>query len=178
MSSIFGFIPNGNTKIADDAITEILSSMSQRGKEPHIKSSNYSLHVNSGGYKFNNVSDLYSNEDYLINFDGRIENRNNLINELRVSKEISDAELALTLYIKEKQNCLQKIVGCFSFIIYEIKRKKIFIGKDHLGIIPLYYVLNENFFMYGTEPKLIFLTNLIKKEINKNRVKNFIIKSE
>ena len=32
--------------------------------------------------------------------------------------------------------------------------------------------------MYGTEPKLIFLTNLIKKKINKNRVKNFIIKSE
>ena len=178
MSSIFGFIPKGNTKIADDAIAEILSSMSKRGKEPQIKSSNHSLHINSGGYKFNNVSDLYSNENYLINFDGRIENRNNLITELGLLKEISDAELALTLYIKEKQHCLKKIIGCFSFIIYEIKTKKIFIGKDHLGIIPVYYVLNEKFFMYGTEPKLIFLTNLIKKEINKNRVKNFIIKSQ
>ena len=178
MSSIFGFIPNGNTKIADDAIAEILSSMSKRGREPQIKSSNHSLHINSGGYKFSSVSDLYSNENYLINFDGRIENRNKLIADLGLSQEISDAELTLLLYIKEKQNCLQKIIGCFSFVIYEIKTKKIFIGKDHLGIIPLYYVSTEKFFMYGTEPNLIFLANLIKKVVNKNRVKNFIIKSE
>ena len=147
MSSIFGFIPNGNTKIADDAIAEILSSMSKRGREPQIKSSNHSLHINSGGYKFSSVSDLYSNENYLINFDGRIENRNKLIADLGLSQEISDAELTLLLYIKEKQNCLQKIIGCFSFVIYEIKTKKIFIGKDHLGIVPLYYVLNEKYFL-------------------------------
>lgn len=178
MSSIFGFIPTDNISIVESAKAKILSSMSERGKEPQIKSSKQSLHINSGGYKSNNISDLYSNENYLINFDGRIENRNNLIAEIGVSKDISDAELTLNLYIKERHNCLQRIIGCFSFIIYEIKTKKIFIGKDHLGIIPLYYVLNEKFFMYGTEPKLIFCSNLVKKEINKNRAKNFILKSE
>ena len=167
-----------NTNISEDAIAEILSSMSERGKEPEIKSSNHSLHINSGGYKYNNISDLFSDENYLINFDGRIENRNNLIAEIGLSKDISDAELTLILLRKERHNCLQRIIGCFSFIIYEIKTKKNFIGKDHLGITPFYYVLNENFFIYGTEPKLIFCSNLINKEINKNRARSFILKSE
>ena len=43
--------------------------------------------------------------------------------------------------------------GEFTFILYDVKRRLQFIGRDRFGIKPLYYTVNNGCIMFGSEMK-------------------------
>lgn len=50
----------------------------------------------------------------------------------------SDCEVILALYQEKGVDALDELQGMFAFILYDTKKNRYFIGRDHLGIIPLY----------------------------------------
>jgi len=96
---------------------------------------------------------------YCIVFNGEIFNYRELKFELK-SKGISfftesDTEVLLKLYILEKENCLNKLNGFFSFCIYDKQEETLFIARDRYGIKPLLYVFDEDKFIFSSEMKSI-----------------------
>src|SRR5882762_6746334 len=94
---------------------------------------------------------------YCIVFNGEIFNYRELKLELK-SKGISsftesDTEVLLKLYILEKENCLNKLNGFFSFCIYDKQEETLFIARDRYGIKPLLYVFDEDKFIFSSEMK-------------------------
>jgi len=50
----------------------------------------------------------------------------------------SDCEVILALYKEKGPNFLEELNGIFSFALYDIEKDVYLIGRDHIGIVPLY----------------------------------------
>ncbi|MDZ4714516.1 MAG: asparagine synthase (glutamine-hydrolyzing) [Cytophagales bacterium] len=106
---------------------------------------------------------------WCIIFNGEIFN----YRELRQSLEqqgvrfntASDTEVLLQLYIREKENCLNKLNGFFSFCVYDKAEQTLLLARDRYGIKPLLYLFDDDKFLFGSEMKAI-LAYGIEKEID------------
>lgn len=50
----------------------------------------------------------------------------------------SDCEVILPLYERHGSDFLDQLSGIFAFVLYDAERDRYVIGRDHLGIVPLY----------------------------------------
>lgn len=109
------------------------------------------------------------NKRYCIIFNGEIFNFRELREELKQKGfsffSESDTEVLLKLYILEKENCLNRLNGFFSFCIYDSIEQTLFLARDRYGIKPLLYLFDEDKFLFGSEMKSI-LAYGIDKEID------------
>ena len=106
---------------------------------------------------------------YCIIFNGEIFNYKELRKELEAKSvefnSQSDTEVLLNLYILEKEKCLNRLNGFFSFCIYDQVEQSFFVARDRYGIKPLLYVFDEDKFLFASEMKSI-LTYGIEKSID------------
>ncbi|MFK5879320.1 MAG: asparagine synthase (glutamine-hydrolyzing) [Flavobacteriaceae bacterium] len=103
---------------------------------------------------------IYSgDEQIVIVFNGEIYNykvlKKELENEGIKFNTKSDTEVILKLYETYGVSSFKKLDGMFSFSIHDKKKKKIFIARDYFGEKPLYYMKNNNKFIWASELKSI-----------------------
>ena len=70
-------------------------------------------------------------------------------------KTESDTEVVLQMYLKYGVKSFRELDGMFSFSIYDKNIDKVFIARDYFGEKPLYYHLDKNVFVWGSELKSI-----------------------
>ncbi|MDN3613520.1 asparagine synthase B [Vibrio gallaecicus] len=56
----------------------------------------------------------------------------------------SDCEVILALYQEMGADLLEELNGIFAFILYDEEKDEYLVGRDHIGIIPLYQGYDEN----------------------------------
>ena len=93
---------------------------------------------------------LYSKDGKLVlAVNGEIYNHQEIRRRLEGSYEFltkSDCEVILALYREKGPNFLEELNGIFAFALYDIEHDVFLIGRDHMGIIPLYQGWDD----YGT----------------------------
>jgi asparagine synthase (glutamine-hydrolysing) len=68
----------------------------------------------------------------------------------------SDTEVILHLYEEFGVDCVQFIDGIFAFAIWDQKKNELVLGRDRMGIKPLYYThLSDGQLIFGSEMKVI-----------------------
>ena len=101
---------------------------------------------------------LYSKDKTLIlGVNGEIYNHKEIRKQYEGKYEFqtgSDCEVILALYNDKKEKFLDEINGIFAFALYDEKEDAYLIGRDHIGIIPLYMGWDKfgNFYV-GSELK-------------------------
>lgn len=60
----------------------------------------------------------------------------------------SDCEVILALYQEKGVDFLDELQGMFAFVLYDTVNNTYLIGRDHIGIIPLYMGYDENGTLY------------------------------
>jgi len=102
-------------------------------------------------------------------FNGEIYNFRKLREELEkqgfVFRGHSDSEVVLNLYLRDGIDMLSRLDGIFSFAIWDIKTRTIFIARDPLGVKPLYYSEGRTGFVFASEIKAL-LAFIREKEID------------
>ena len=85
---------------------------------------------------------LYSKDGKLVlAVNGEIYNHQEIRKEFEGKYEFltnSDCEVILALYREKGFNFLEDLNGIFAFALYDIEKNVYLIGRDHIGIIPLY----------------------------------------
>jgi asparagine synthase (glutamine-hydrolysing) len=105
-------------------------------------------------------------------FNGEIYNfkeiKKSLIEEGIKFKSSGDSEVLLnSISSWGIKKTLNHLIGMFSFVYYEKETFKIFFARDHFGMKPIFYTLDKDTLIIGSEIKSIFAyTN--KKKLNKN----------
>jgi len=56
----------------------------------------------------------------------------------------SDCEIILALYRRDGKDFLEKLNGIFAFALYDIEKGIYLVGRDHMGICPLYQGWDRN----------------------------------
>ena len=87
-----------------------------------------------------------------------------IYNFIKIRKELekeykfrsnSDTEVIIYAYKKWGVNCLRRLNGMFSFVIYDIKNNLLFGARDRLGEKPLKYFFDGKTFIFASEIKAI-----------------------
>ncbi len=106
---------------------------------------------------------------YVLVFNGEIYNFKELRTDLEKDgvkfKTHSDTEVLLYQFIKDREKCIEKFIGFFSFAILDKLDNSVFIARDRFGIKPLYIYQDNEKILFGSELKAIMAFG-IKKEIN------------
>jgi asparagine synthase (glutamine-hydrolysing) len=105
-------------------------------------------------------------------FNGEIYNfkeiRKSLIQEGIKFKSSGDSEVLLnSISSWGIKKTLNHLIGMFSFVYFEKKTSKIFFARDHFGMKPIFYTLDNDTLIIGSEIKSIF-TYTNKKKLNKD----------
>lgn len=95
-----------------------------------------------------------------IIFNGEIFNypelREELINRGHKFYTHTDTEVILHLYEEKKEKSLDELNGQFAFAIWDSKNKELFLARDRVGILPLFFKLENDKFYFASELKAIF----------------------
>jgi len=102
----------------------------------------------------------------VISYNGEVYNYLEIREELETKgytfETGSDTEVVLKAYIEYGHDCLKHFNGMFAIAIWDGNKKELFLARDRLGIKPLYYLQNDDEFIFASETKAI-LKGLDKK---------------
>jgi asparagine synthase (glutamine-hydrolysing) len=91
---------------------------------------------------------LFSKDGKLVlAVNGEIYNHQDIRNEFEGKYEFltkSDCEVILALYREKGKDFLEDLNGIFAFALYDIENDVFLVGRDHIGIIPLYQGWDDN----------------------------------
>ncbi|MBW2082866.1 MAG: asparagine synthase (glutamine-hydrolyzing) [Deltaproteobacteria bacterium] len=116
-----------------------------------------------------NIQVVYNGEIY--NF---LEIRTTLENLGHTFKTNSDTEVLLRAYEHWGIECLNRFIGMFAFGIWDRQKQRLFLARDRLGIKPLYYYLDENYLIFGSELKAIMSFSKFPKQIDPDAISLFL----
>ena len=75
--------------------------------------------------------------DWVITADARIDNRDQLIEQLgfdrRDTRSITDSDLIVEAYRKWGEDCPEKLLGDFAFAIWDSRHQTLFCARDPMG---------------------------------------------
>ncbi|HOK40230.1 MAG TPA: asparagine synthase (glutamine-hydrolyzing) [bacterium] len=85
----------------------------------------------------------------------------------------SDTEVIVHLYEEKGENFIVELNGMFGLALWDENNKKLILARDHIGIKPLYYYIDNKGIIFGSEIKTI-LCNIKKPEINFEALSHYL----
>ena len=116
--------------------------------------------------------------DLVITADARIDNRDELITALGLSRwshgEITDSELILRAYEHWGEDSPEKLLGDFAFAVWNERQQTLFCARDHCGVKPFYYHQSARAFVFASEIKALLATHEVPRRLNRVRVADYL----
>ncbi len=126
------------------------------GKQPMTASSNQSVLIDK---PMANMLISY-NSNFIISYNGQIYNTCELRKTLEENgftfDTHSDTEVLLKSYIYYGNDVVKHLNGIFAFAIWDSSKEELFVARDHFGVKPFFYTIQENSFVFGSEIKALF----------------------
>jgi asparagine synthase (glutamine-hydrolysing) len=165
ITGIFAFADSRKTW-QPQSLDNMVSGLSHRGPDDH------GIHVEPGlflGHTRLSVIDLSKaghqpmftdNKIFVISYNGEIYNFKEIRKELEGTghhfRSDSDTEVLLRAWQEWGESCLEKLDGIFAFAIYDRKEKKLFLVRDHMGVKPLFYMIDQGQIFFASELMALF----------------------
>src|SRR5215213_857592 len=99
------------------------------------------------------VQPVVTSEGHLLTWNGRLDNREDLIRQLKLSRTnaIADPAIVLAAYLKWEKECLNRLVGDFCLALWDNRLKVLYLVRDAAGTRALKYHLSCDRLVWSTE---------------------------
>ena len=114
--------------------------------------------------------------DRVLTFDGRIDNREELLSTLDVAEppeRVADADLVLAAHERWGEDCPERLIGSYAFAIRD-SDGRLFAARDHAGLRPFYYYRGEDRFLFGSELKALWAAGGVPQRLDEIRLSNYL----
>jgi asparagine synthase (glutamine-hydrolysing) len=156
----------GRSPAADD-VGRMADTLAHRGPDDR------GVHVDGPfglGFRRLSIIDVGGGHQPLFNEQGDIalvinceiynwrELRTELERKGHVFRTRADSEVVLHLYEEHGERCAERLTGMYAFAIADLRdraRPKLVLGRDRLGIKPLYWSLRSEGLIFASEPKAL-----------------------
>ncbi|ULA58170.1 MAG: Asparagine synthetase (glutamine-hydrolyzing) [Nitrospira sp.] len=105
-------------------------------------------------------------------FNGEIYNFRELRNEClrrgHTFKTHTDTEVIVHLYEDYGEDFVSKLRGMFAIALWDETSETLILARDRVGIKPLYYFMNDECLVFGSEIKSILADNVVSREVDLN----------
>ena len=113
--------------------------------------------------------------EYAIVYNGEIYNTDEikpaLISSGYVFETTTDTEVILYAYIHFGVDFVKKLNGIFAFSIWDSGANRLLLYRDRLGVKPLFYTIQNNTLVFGSEIKALFCHPDVKPVIDQNSLR-------
>lgn len=181
MCGIFGLLRYDSRPIDVSLFDKMRASMWHRGPDDYG-------HFISGGMGIANlrlsIIDLKTGRQPIFNEDGKIAivyngevyNFKDLRSKLdkHQFRTQTDTESLLHAYEEWGLGCLPLFNGMFAFAIWDGRSRSLILARDRMGIKPLYYTFQPDYFAFASEIKSLVCTNLVKPRVNRDQVATYL----
>lgn len=86
----------------------------------------------------------------------------------------SDVETIVHLYEEYGEDFVHRLRGMFAIALYDLKKDKLILARDRIGIKPLYYTYQKGVFLFASELKAILEYPGIKKNISLKALSDYL----
>ena len=118
-----------------------------------------------------------ANGRYVVVFNGEIYNykeiKNELLNKNIRFKSNTDTEVILESYKYWGFKFLEKLRGMFSFVIWDMLKKKLIFVRDPFGIKPLYYFQKDGVTYFASQIKSLLSIEDLKFEFSNKAIVSY-----
>ena len=89
----------------------------------------------------------------------------------------SDCEVVPALYLEHGAALAERLVGMFAFCLLDLRgpRPKLLLGRDRLGIKPMYYAFTEQGCLFGSEPKALLASELLSRRLRPEALLDYLV---
>ena len=163
--------------ISEDTYGRMLKSMERRGpdasgiwqhEDTALLHSRLAIIDPEGGKQPMELS--FGGEYYVLVYNGELYNTQEVRNELECIGHTftghSDTEVVLHAYAQWGSGCLNKFNGIFAFGVWEKNRKRLFLGRDRIGVKPLFYMYQPKGLIFASEMKTILCHPAVRAQLD------------
>jgi asparagine synthase (glutamine-hydrolysing) len=174
---------NGYREINRDLLIRMNESQLHRGPDSG------GIHIESGiglGHRRLSIIDLASGKQpmysrsnsIVLTYNGEIYNFKDIKTKLEslgyIFSTNCDTEVIIYAWEAWGENCVHHFRGMFAFALWDRINQTLFLARDRLGVKPLYYtILNDGFFIFGSELKSLLLHPSFRKNIDYTSVEEY-----
>jgi asparagine synthase (glutamine-hydrolysing) len=89
-------------------------------------------------------------------------------------RSTTDTEVIVHLYEEYGDRCVEYLRGMFAFAIWDARAKKLLLGRDRLGIKPLYYASDAKKIIFASELKALLASELVPRKLDPAGIRAFM----
>lgn len=170
---VFSF--TGNKRASRDVLERMTLTLTHRGPDDvgHLLIDGLGL-----GFRRLSIIDLETGGQPLASEDdnihlvcnGEIFNYRALREELTAKghrfRTRTDVEVLVHLYEECGEQLLDKIMGQFAFALFDQPRQRLFMARDHFGVVPLFYAAVGQTFIFGSEIKALLAHPAVERRVD------------
>lgn len=114
--------------------------------------------------------------DSTITFDGRIDNRAELLSllERRTDSPEPDCSIVLKLFNRFGDDCVQRLTGDYAFAIWSGKRQRMFCARSPVGFRTLLWAQDGKRFAFASQPRTLVEGLSIERRLNEGAVGEYL----
>jgi len=178
MSGICGFILLNHGKKGEEKISilnNMLHTITHRGPDKKGIFFDDKVYLGANYLKISNndtekIPFIAPDGNYIIAYDGRIYNHKEIEHFLTKQnyplKNKSDGEIILYSYIHWGIDFVKQLNGDFAIAIWDKNKNRLILVRDRIGIKPLFYYLDKEKLVFGSEIKSLLAHPNISRDIN------------
>ncbi len=177
INGVFGHLPNQR-----ETLDRMNSALSHRGPNAEGTFVTESIAL---GHRRLSIIDLSDDANqpmgdasgrYTIVFNGEIYNYQELRSQLASYpfRTKSDTEVLLAGLISNGMQFIKSCNGMFAFAFWDEEEQRLLIGRDRMGIKPLYYARVDNSFIFSSEIRAIIKSGLMAPRLNISALPEYI----
>jgi asparagine synthase (glutamine-hydrolysing) len=186
MNRIAGIFNFDHKPVEHADVVRMLNALkSQRRSKEHIWTEGFiglgHTHAWDPGERTNGSFDAYPLPAGLqITFDGRIDNREDLLAILRpewlmTASRITNETIVCAAYEKWGTQCPRRLIGDFALAIWDPERQLLMCTRDHFGVKPLYYSLTPRAFLFASTPDALLASGKVPAALREERIADFLV---
>ena len=103
-----------------------------------------------------------------------LDNRDELLDELDIAPEcrptLPDTLLIHRAYVKWGEECVHHLTGDWHFALWDRRKRKLFLARDHHGNTSVYYTQGPGFFAFGSGKKAFWALPEVSRSPNLLRI--------
>jgi asparagine synthase (glutamine-hydrolysing) len=185
MSGIIGILNLNGAPVTPGLLQRMMEPMDARW--PDVRGT-WSEGGVALGHAMLRATDESANERQPISFDGlvwitadaRVDGRAELIRLIESDdgadlRSAPDVELILRAYRLWGEDCVSRLIGDFSFAIWDGRTQSLFCARDHFGVKPFYYVRTADSLIFASDIDALREHPDVSDRLNETAVGDFLV---
>lgn len=119
-----------------------------------------------------NFDGAFSPREHRLAWDGRLDNRHDLLSRGDIDRCATDTEIVMASYVRSGPEFLSQLVGDFALSLWEPATRTLILARDAFGTRPIYYVATPHRIAWSSD--LASFVDLSPVEIDEDYIASYL----